>query len=67
MERKDLEWSITISNTSDKTFVLPQLPESLSDFENYFEDTSKFDTHSVDMIDLANNTDYEVIYQEFHQ
>ncbi|TPN85379.1 hypothetical protein [Aquimarina algicola] len=56
---KDLEWFITIPNNEDKTFIVPQLPESLSGFENYFEDTSKFDSHSVDLIDLANGSDYE--------
>ncbi|WP_109438031.1 hypothetical protein [Aquimarina sp. AU119] len=56
---KDLEWFIAIPNNEDKTFVVPQLPESLSGFENYFEDTSKFDSHSADIIDLANDNGYE--------
>lgn len=63
-DAKDLEWHISIPNTTENTMTLPQLPESLSDYTNYFEDTSKFDNNDVGLFNLPNNFNYTDYIQD---
>lgn len=55
---KNLSWHITIPNNGANKITLPQLPESLSDYTNYFEDTSRFEENSADLINLSNDFNY---------
>lgn len=55
---KNLSWLIIIPNNGANKVTLPQLPESLSDYTDYFEDTSRFEDHYVRMINLSNNLSY---------
>ncbi|WP_024768798.1 hypothetical protein [Aquimarina macrocephali] len=55
---KNLSWNITIPNNGANKVTLPQLPESLSDYTDYFEDTSRFEDNYVRMINLSNNLNY---------
>ncbi|MBG6128790.1 hypothetical protein IWQ47_000518 [Aquimarina sp. EL_43] len=55
---KNLSWHITIPNNGANKITLPQLPESLSDYTNYFEDTSRFEDNSADLINLSNDFNY---------
>ncbi len=61
---KDLEWHIVFPNTSEDTIALPILPESLSGFTTYFEDTSKFQNNDANLINLQNNFNYEDYVQD---
>ncbi|PKV50005.1 hypothetical protein ATE84_2051 [Aquimarina sp. MAR_2010_214] len=61
---KDLSWHITFPNNGVNKITLPQLPESLSDYTNYFEDTSRFEDNSADLINLSNNLNYADYIQD---
>ncbi|WP_159025565.1 hypothetical protein [Aquimarina sp. Aq78] len=61
---KNLSWHITIPNNGANKITLPQLPESLSDYANYFEDASRFEENYVDLINLSNNLNYADYIQD---
>ncbi|EZH73175.1 hypothetical protein ATO12_19415 [Aquimarina atlantica] len=61
---KNLSWHITIPNNGSNKITLPQLPESLSDYTNYFEDISRFEDNSVSLINLSNNLNYSDYIQD---
>ncbi|WP_132066272.1 hypothetical protein [Aquimarina spinulae] len=61
---KNLFWDITIPNNGTNKVTLPQLPESLSDYTNYFEDTSRFEENYVNLINLPNNFNYADYIQD---